>query len=48
MKVLVVEDEAPILRNICRLIEKCNPAFQVCYQGPEWEECIGSNTDAAG
>lgn len=22
MKVLVVEDEAPILRNICRLIEK--------------------------
>ena len=40
MKVLVVEDEAPILRNICRLIEKCNPAFQVYYRAQNGKNAL--------
>lgn len=40
IKVLVVEDERPILRNITKMIEKANSEFKVCYQAENGRDAL--------
>ncbi|MFI3207543.1 MAG: response regulator [Eubacteriales bacterium] len=38
--VLVVEDEGPILRNVCKMIEVVNPLFRVQHRARNGKEAL--------
>ncbi len=40
IRVLVVEDELPILRSTCTLIERINPEFKVLYRATNGKEAL--------
>lgn len=46
-QVLVVEDESPILRNICKMVEMVNPLFHVKYRARNGAEALKILEDAS-
>ncbi len=40
IRVLVTEDEMPILRSTCTLVERMNPEFKVMYRAANGQEAL--------